>query len=59
MDGGEGVECRRLFGSMMLQGKEGSESNSKRCSFGNKGGAERSDWVRFCRPRRELVRVLI
>lgn len=47
MDGGKSVEGRRMLGSVMLQGKKSSESNSKRCSFRDKGGAEGGDWVRF------------
>ena len=43
----------------MLQGKKRSESNSERGSFGDHGGAEGSDWVRFCRLRRQVFRALV
>lgn len=59
IDGGESARSRRLFGSMMFQRKESSESNSKRCSFGDKGGAEGGDGVRFCILRRQKARTLI
>ena len=44
---------------MMLKGKKSSESNSNRCTFGDEGGAEGGDWVRFSGFGGEVARVLI
>ena len=59
MDGEKSAGSRRLFGGMMFQRKESSESHSKRCSFGAKGSAEGGDRVRFCRLGWQEARSLI
>ena len=59
MDGGESVKGWRLLGCMMLQRKKSSKSNSKRCSFGDKGGTEGGYWVRSFGLGREIAKILV
>ena len=59
MDGGESVRGGRVLGSMMLEGEKSSEANSQRCRFGDKGSAERGDWIGVSGVGVEVARILV